>query len=176
MDAGLALNILQWVAIVVLYLGFAAVLKETRELRGQVSRLRSQLATVEDGGAEATQDRLPARVTGGQDGIVVVADTTCPSCAMVLERLTTLRHSLVAPVTLLTWEPEEDWSHLDPQFRVVRDAEGWSVLGHLTPPLLARVDQEGVVHALHLPVTVEDVDSTLTTWGALAPITEREHA
>lgn len=176
MDAVIALQILQWVAIVVVYLGFAALLRETRLLRGQVSRLQLQVSTLGgEAGARAEEEPLPERVTGGRDGVVVVADTTCPSCALVLERLMSHRGHLRAQVTLLTWEPEEDWSHLE-SVRIVRDAQAWSNLAHLTPPILLRVEASGRIASLHLPSGIEDIDATLTSWGVLAPATERDLA
>lgn len=170
MDPALALQILQWVAIIVVYLGFAAVLRETRLLRAQVSRLQLQLAAGEPGAADAPGgvESLPAHLTDGRDGIVVAADTTCPSCARVLDRLTERRDALRLPVTVLTWEPEEAWSGLGRDLHIVRDADAWSELAHLAPPVLLRVAAGGRVQRLHLPASADDVDATLTSWGALA--------
>ncbi|MDO5628427.1 MAG: hypothetical protein Q4G43_08915 [Mobilicoccus sp.] len=176
MDPALAVQVLQWVAIIVLYCGLAACLRETRLLRAQVSRLQVGLAAT----GEALPDRhesLPARVVAGREGVVVVADTTCPSCASVLERLDDLRAALDLPVTVLTWEDPEAWGPLTDRFRIVRDEDAWSALAHLTPPILLRVAADGRILALHLPVTTSDVDATLTSWGALAgEPSERGHA
>ncbi len=99
MSAVAALTIVQWAALVVLYLALAAVLREVRLLRGQVSRLQAALATgltrTDPAGGPATSGgpapglRLET-VSPGRTAIVLVATSTCPLCRLVLERLDTV--------------------------------------------------------------------------------------
>lgn len=96
MSAVAARTIVQWAALVLLYLALAAVLREVRLLRGQVSRLQAALATgltrTEPTGVSGGSGpglRLEA-VAPGITAIVLVATSTCPLCRLVLERLDTL--------------------------------------------------------------------------------------
>lgn len=172
MEASVALQILLWVAVVVVYLGLAAVLREVRLLRAQVRRLQSLQAVTATGATPqgGPDIRLPAQVTGGSAGVVVAADTTCPSCAAVVHALAdhVAAGRLETPVSILTWEPQEAWAQLAGPLRVVRDTSGWEQIAHLSPPVLLRVDADGRVGDLTLPVTGADIDPTLTSWGALA--------
>lgn len=178
MEPSDALQILLWVAVVVVYLGLAAVLREVRLLRAQVSRLESRVAVLsgEAGplGSGTDDVRLAPHVVeaGAENGdaILVVADTTCPSCAAVLDRVVGHRDAgrLRTAPSVLTWESPDAWADLAPGLRVVRDEHAWSQFAHLTPPLLLRAAPDGRVLALHLPADIADVDTTLTSWGALA--------
>lgn len=172
MSPALALSILQWAAIVVLYLGLAAVLRETRMLRGQVTRLQARLAA--DHTVPAVDLALPTSLTDDRATVVLVADTTCPSCAAVLERLAGRRADLTVPLVVLTWEEESAWEHLAGGLRVVRDPSAWSAVSHLTPPVLLRTASDGRVLDVHLPVGAGDVDTTLADWGALSHATSSD--
>lgn len=165
MDAQWALHIVTWAAIVVLYLGLAAVLREVRLLREKVG------TEVAAGGLSSI--RLPGSVTGGQTRVVVAADTGCPLCQVVVGTLSKAYAGALAPPVLLTYEPAEQWSGVSGALDVVRDDAAWSAVSHLTPPVLMLVDGGGLVNRLILPANERDVQSALDSWG-VAPEIELE--
>lgn len=76
MSAHWALLVLTWAAMVVLFLGLGAVLREVRLLRARV-----------DSGAasgERVDITLPPAVTGGRAGLVLAVDSGCPLCIALL--------------------------------------------------------------------------------------------
>lgn len=180
MNPWLAAGIITWVAIVVCYLGLAAVLREVRILRHQVSRLSfaaGQLATAgpREDGITSTQGqglRLPAVLEPSAEGhpqpaVVLAATSGCPLCRVALQRVGELGPRLAAPVTLLTYEDHAAWGDLPSGVRVVRDDEAWSEIAHLAPPALLRVAATGAVTEIQLPVGAASVDETLASWGLL---------
>ncbi|MFD5390114.1 hypothetical protein ACFWMG_35390 [Streptomyces sp. NPDC127074] len=169
MSATLALVILSWIAIVILYLALAAVLREVRMLR---RRLDERAA----GAAPPAELVLPPsfveRVAEpGRERTVLVADATCPLCrhaaAVLAERAT----PDFRPV-LLTYEPPERWSSLPDGVELVQDSEAWSSLAHLTPPVILTVGTDGTVGSLHLPSSERDVAGALAVTNS-TPLMER---
>ncbi|MFD7660045.1 hypothetical protein ACFV4N_39220 [Actinosynnema sp. NPDC059797] len=145
MNPGTAFLVVTWVAIVVLFLGLAAVLREVRLLRAAVAR--------DPAGFSAAQ---PDVVLGERfaNRVVLAADSGCPLCVAVARRLT--------DAVLLTHEPPGAW---DTRLDVVSDREAWRSVSHLAPPVLMRVDATGRVARLALPVREEQVDEVLDEWG-----------
>ncbi len=176
MPPAVAVALITWAAIIVLYLALAAVLRELRLLRLQVSRLSvvhapagaqggpvgATMPTLDPGGSNIV---LPADVTAGQGGVVLAATSSCPLCRVVIDHLARWADQHDLPAVLLTYEPEGDWGHLPPALRVVRHDEAWSQVAHLDPPVLLQVSDTGLVTDLILPVRGEDVDAALTSWG-----------
>ncbi|GLW89783.1 hypothetical protein [Actinokineospora globicatena] len=140
-----AFLVITWVAIVVLFLGLAAVLREVRLLRATVARDPGGFASA---GAEID---LGARFAGR---VVVAADTGCPLCREVVGRLT--------GAVVLTHEPAEAW---DTELEVVSDREAWRAVSHLAPPVLMLVGTNGVVRRVALPARAGQVDEVLDDWG-----------
>ncbi|QFZ21258.1 hypothetical protein [Saccharothrix syringae] len=145
MNPGTAFLVITWAAIVVLFLGLAAVLREVRLLRAAVAR--------DPRGFSAAQ---PDVVLGERfaNRVVLAADSGCPLCLAVSRRLT--------DAVLLTHERPEVW---DTPLDVVSDREAWRAVSHLAPPVLMRVDATGRVARLVLPVREEQVDEVLDEWG-----------
>ncbi|MFE5125102.1 hypothetical protein [Streptomyces sp. NPDC056669] len=169
MSATLALVILSWIAIVILYLALAAVLREVRMLRRQLDERAA-------GAAPPAELVLPPsfveRVAEpGRERTVLVADATCPLCrhaaAVLAERAT----PDFRPV-LLTYEPPERWSSLPDGVELVQDSEAWSSLAHLTPPVILTVGTDGTVGSLHLPSSERDVAGALAVTNS-TPLMER---
>lgn len=169
MSAPLALLILSWIAIVVLYLGLAAVLREVRMLRRQLDE-RSATA------AAPAELRLPAsfvkRVAQpGRERTVLVADAGCPLCRQAATVLAETATPDFRPV-LLTYEPPERWSSLPASVELVQDRDAWSSLAHLSPPVLLTVTPDGTVGSLHLPASERDIASALAALSSV-PLSER---
>ncbi|MBP2474639.1 hypothetical protein JOF53_003511 [Crossiella equi] len=145
MDPLLALLLLAWAAIVVLYLALAAVLREVRQLR-------RQLTAGQVSGAAADVFLPPdflARLGGART--VLVADSGCPLCQLAAAELA---RRADRPV-LLTYE--ESWPGLPGTVELVTDREAWQALAHLNPPMVLTVTADGRVAALDLPTSVSDV-------------------
>ena len=148
----LALNIALCAAVLVLYLGLAAVLREVRLLRGTVLRAAGGFAGqqgVRLGGPLATA------------GIVVAADSGCALCLAVIDRLA----ALGVPASVLTHEPGHVWDGLAAGLVVVSDPESWRAVAHLSPPVLMRVGGDGAVGATLLPAGVDEVDGWIERMG-----------
>ncbi|WP_026422692.1 hypothetical protein [Actinokineospora inagensis] len=145
MSALTAFLVITWAAIVVLFLGLAAVLREVRLLRATVAR--------DPGGFTAAEPDidLGERFAGK---VVLAADSGCPLCVAVARRLT--------DAVLLTHEPASVW---DVPLDVVTDRAAWRLVSHLAPPVLMLVGSDGRVRRMVLPVRVEQVDDVLDDWG-----------
>jgi hypothetical protein len=143
-----ALWVLTWVVIAILYFGLAALLREVRLLRGLVLR---------DGYAGAPVIDLGP----GFAGTVLAADTGCGLCLAVVERL----GRAGAPVTVLTHEPAAVWDGLSGGLPVVTDREAWRSVAHLSPPVLMQVDRAGLVRRIELPERAEQADQILASWA-----------
>ncbi|MCO1581101.1 hypothetical protein M8C13_35650 [Crossiella sp. SN42] len=154
MDPVLALLILAWLAIALLYLGLAAVLRELRLLRRQ---LTARQAT----GADLAELRLPGSVTARFDGprTVLVADSGCPLCQFAAAELA--RHA--ARPVLLTYEEADAWPDLPATVELVTDRAAWQALAHLNPPMLLSVTADGRIDSLVLPTTAAEVRRALHT-------------
>lgn len=156
MTPSIAFIVLTWAAIVLLFFGLAAVLREVRLLRGMVARNT-------DGFAAAPPDlTLGPRfaVDGGR--VVAAVDSGCPLCLTVVERLA----GLGAEATLLTHEPETTWAELAHGLPVISDGEAWRSVSHLAPPVLMLLDPAGRVRRMLLPVRAGEVDTALAEWAA----------
>lgn len=152
-----ALFIITWAAIVVLFFGLAAVLREVRLLRGIVTR------TTDGFSAAAPDVSLGAKLAAGgaRPHIVLAVDSGCPLCLAVVDKI---GHRGV-PVTLLTHERPEIWNDVADHITVVSDQEVWRTISHLAPPILMQVDAAGSVRKLILPVREEEVDTVLDEWA-----------
>lgn len=169
MSATLALVILSWIAIVILYLALAAVLREVRMLR---RRLDERAATA----APPAELILPASFVEriaepGRERTVLVADSTCPLCRHAAAVLAERAAPDFRPV-LLTYEPPDRWSSLPDGVELVQDSDAWSSLAHLTPPVILTVGADGTVGSLHLPSSERDVAGALAATNS-APLMER---
>jgi hypothetical protein len=169
----IAFYIVIWVAIVVLFLGLAAVLREVRLLRDIVSR-------TPDGFAAGQPDlSLGERFANDKDRqIVLAADSGCPLCLAIIERLArraageqsgpgSAGPSAPFEAALLTHESPAVWERLAGRLRIVSDRESWRAISHLSPPVLMLVDGSGRVRKMLLPVREQDVDHVLGEWGDL---------
>jgi hypothetical protein len=147
--------VVTWAAIVVLFLGLAAVLREVRLLRG---------AGAGDGFADAGADlALGGSFSGAADSegtrLVLAADSGCALCVAVARRLGGLAaHDARPAPVLLTHEPAQLWDGAAGGLRVVSDPEAWRAVSHLQPPVVMLVDGAGTVRRLSLPAREEDVD------------------
>jgi hypothetical protein len=151
----LAYDIVLSAAVVVLYLGLAATLREVRTLRGTV------LGQAGGTGYAGQPDiRLGPPFQGAGTRIVVAADSGCALCLAVIERLA----ARGAPATVLTHEPAAVWEPLAHGLPVVSDRESWRAVAHLSPPVLLLADGAGAVGALVLPAGVGEVDGVLAGW------------
>ena len=146
MSPNVALWIVTWVAIVVLFLAVGAVLREVRLLRVLVTR--------DTGFAAAAPDiRLFPELVGGQDRIVLASDSGCPLCGAVASRLAARAVADGARPVLLTYEDPDTWPEpIRSAFTVVSDQTAWQKIAHLSPPVLMAVTADGTVRQLGLPV------------------------
>jgi hypothetical protein len=154
-----AFHVITWAAIVLLFFGLAAVLRELRLLRGLVTRSA-------DGFAAAPPDlSLGGSFADGHgERIVLAATSGCPLCVAVAKRLADRATGAV----LLTYEPPEAWHRLAQRLEVLRDHDAWHAVAHLSPPVLMLVDGSGRVRRMLLPVREGEVDSVLDEWGNTA--------
>jgi len=152
MTPSTAFAVLTWAAIILLFFGLAAVLREVRLLRATVTRST-------DGFVAAPPDLvLGPRFA---DRIVAAVDSGCPLCLTVVERLA----ALGAEATLLTHEPPAVWADLAHGLPVIGDGEAWRSVSHLSPPVLMLFDGTGRVRRMLLPVRVSEVDTALAGWA-----------
>lgn len=163
MSPWIALAVITWVAMAVLYLGLAATLHRVRMLSAELTALRGTGHVR----ASGTDLRLPALAAahGSAARLVVAADTGCPACHMTVAALAALARELPQVPTLLTYEPPDVWREAAGHLDVRQDPESWRALAHLAPPLLLSVDTEGRVVELALPSTPDDVPRTVAAWG-----------
>ncbi len=153
-----ALLVLTWAAIVVLFLGLGAVLREIRLLRARIDTAATS--------GERVDIVLPASVTGGRGGVVLAVDSGCPLCIAVVQQVASVTTGPEGSgAVLLTFEPEEQWGGLTGGLPVVRDDRAWSAIAHLSTPILMQVGGDGRVERLHLPANERDVVPTLRSWG-----------
>ncbi|GGN21674.1 hypothetical protein FHR83_002177 [Actinoplanes campanulatus] len=156
-----ALLLLTWAAMIILFLGLGAVLREVRMLRAQID---AAAAT-----GERVDIELPASVAGGRGGLVLAVDSGCPLCIAVVQRVGSVMSGPdSAAAVLLTFEPEKQWNGLTGGLPVVRDERAWSAIAHLSTPILLQVDGQGRVRRLHLPANERDVTPVLQSWGLLS--------
>jgi hypothetical protein len=157
MSPTLAFDIVTWAAILGLFLGLAAVLREVRLLRGLVTRNPDGFVTA------PPELSLGERFAGGSGSrIVLAADSGCPLCVRAVERLARVRDAV-----LLTHESGAVWERVAGRLRVVSDRESWRTISHLSTPVLMLVDGSGVVRKMVLPVREEEVDRVVGEWDRL---------
>jgi len=161
MELQTALFVVTWAAIVLLYLGLAAVLRELRLLRQRVAE-----ETASGTQFKESAIRLPAELTAGRPRVVVAAESGCPLCRVVLHELGVAATAWAVRPILLTYEPATQWSDVSAGFDLVRDDRAWSAIAHLSPPALMLVDANGLVKRIKLPANEQDVRTTLDAWGA----------
>jgi len=163
MSPWIAVTVVTWIAMVVLYLGLAATLHRVRTLSAELAELRT------GGHVKATGVDLRLPALAAQDGsavrLVVAADTGCPACHMTVEALAALAPELSQVPTLLTYERPDAWPEAAGRLEIRQDAESWRVLAHLMPPLLLSIDADGRVIDLALPSNPDDIPRTLAAWG-----------
>jgi hypothetical protein len=157
------------VAVVVLYLGLAATLREVREVRRDLSSLSADLG----------RDRsLDIRLSGLSDPadpstVVAVVDQECPLCLAVLDELEHRRREDPVPAVVLA---HGDLAPLETAYPTldIRDVpEAWQELAHLTPPVLLTVDRSGSVIDMQLPANQTQARNVLQRWSATAEHNER---
>src|SRR5690349_12625297 len=152
----IAYNVLIWLAIVVLFCGLAAVLREVRLLRGLVSQDGKGFT------AGRPEIELGARFAGGGPRLVLAVDSGCPLCVAATERL-----SQRAPgAAVLTHEDAAVWAGRAGDLEVVSDREAWRAISHLASPVLMEVDGDGRVRRLVLPTRLSEVDDMVAEWSA----------
>src|SRR5947207_16019677 len=100
MSPVVAFAVITWAAIVVLFLALGAVLREVRLLRGLVARNPAGFSSTKP---DISLDGEFA--SGGPARIVVAADSGCPLCLAVVDRLADRAPGAV----LLTHEPSAVW-------------------------------------------------------------------
>jgi hypothetical protein len=162
MSPSLAFSVLTWTAIVVLFFGLGAVLREVRLLRGLVTSGPDGFTAAQPDltlGGSFAPDRSP---TAGPAAprMVVAADTGCGLCVAIVRRLA----GRGAAATVLTHEPADAWTDLAGPLPVVTDREAWRAISHLSPPVLMLVDGAGLVRKLLLPVRAEQADDAAEQW------------
>lgn len=142
--------VITWAAIALLFLGLGAVLREVRMLRGLVTRNADAFTTA---ALDVSFDGWSS--SGGEPEVVLAADSGCPLCLAVAERLGAWRPGAV----LLTHQPPEVWSGVADRLRVVSDHAAWRLISRLSPPVLMLVDGTGTVRRMVLPSREDEVDS-----------------
>lgn len=162
MSADTALTIVTWAALVILYLGLAATLREVRGLRAEVLALRS------GGASRSPAIELPTLAHGGPaERVVLVADSGCPACDQAVAELVALAPRLGQDSCLLTYEDPEVWGAAAQTLTIVNDPAAWSQLAHLTPPIVLLLRPGGRVADLRLLVNGSDVRTALSDWGLI---------
>ncbi|MFB9908568.1 hypothetical protein [Allokutzneria oryzae] len=164
MSAELAFDLITWAAIVVLFLGLAATLREVRLLRAIVLRNPDGFAAAQPdltlGGAFADGTSRP---------VVAAVDSGCPLCLNVVSELA----ERAPGATLLTHESPAVWSEVADGLRVISDREAWRAISHLSPPVLMNVDGAGVVRRMTLPVRIDELDSWIELKGPIGVVDAR---
>ena len=173
MSPWLATSIATWVALLIVYLGFAATLRRVRFLEAELRSLRSgdkrnigidlRLSGLAEPEAEAGAPR---------PRLVVAVDSGCASCHRTVEELIEIAPTLREAPILLTYETPDTWGYAAKHLRIRRDPQSWRALAHLSPPILMTVDGEGTVTDLVLVSHPTQVTRAAATWG-LAEMPER---
>ncbi|PZG02226.1 hypothetical protein [Micromonospora deserti] len=161
MSAEAAIAGVTWVALIVLYLGLAATLRDVRLLRNELAELKSGAVR-----PQAIDITLPGFAPAtGAERVVLVADAGCPACQDAAETLAEAASSLSVRPALLTYEPADEWAHVGDRVDVARDGDAWAQLSHLNPPILLLVGPGGAVREMALLVNGQNVPTTLSAWG-----------
>jgi hypothetical protein len=160
MSPEVALAVVTWIALIVVYLGLAAVLRDVRLLRNELTALKAGRA-----GPQTIGLTMPALAPEtGASRVVLVADAGCPSCQRAAEELAGVSETLPSRPALLTYEAPQEWSHVSTRLAVTQDGAAWSSLSHLSPPILLLVGPGGTVRELTM-LTDSGVARVLASWG-----------
>jgi hypothetical protein len=158
MDRTIALFIVTWGVMLLLYLGLARVLYETRGLRRRVDQLAAQ--------SSASTASYPIDLSSdvfADIDILLVAESSCPSCWAVLECL--IEQASAHQLALLTYEDPTVWTPYSNRIQIIRSTTDWASIAHLSPPVLLRLDRGGrTVSDIALPVDESDLKATLDLW------------
>lgn len=161
MDPLIALVVLSWVAIVVLYLGLAAVLREVRMLRREVAT-----ATTSWDPREVDEVvTMPGLARSGGPTLVLAADSSCPMCRLHTARLAEQHAHLDAPALVLGYQTREEWGELDDRLRYVQDEDAWQQIAHLSPPVLLLLDESGAAREVTMPSSRDEALVLMQQWG-----------
>jgi hypothetical protein len=157
----MALFIVTWGVMLLLYLGLARVLFEIHGLRRRVDRLMARSRSSES--TDAYPIDLPSEASAGID-ILLVAESSCPRCWAVLECL--IERGSAHRLGLLTYEEPSVWSPFSDRIRIIQSETGWASVAHLSPPALLRLDRaRGEVSDIALPVGESDLKAKLDLWN-----------
>jgi hypothetical protein len=163
----LAFAIVTWAAILILFLAVGAVLREVRLLRATMLGNSSGFA---DATPRIRFDRL--REAAPEARIVLAVNSDCQLCIAAADLVAERVADLPAPAVLLTLEPSPSWlDRLGDRLQVITDRDEWRVMGHLTPPVLMRLDADGNVLDLVLPVNLGQVEQVLRQWSLMIAAT-----
>jgi hypothetical protein len=160
MDRTLALFIITWSVMLLLYLGLARVLYDLHGLRRRVERLSAQSAPA----ASSLPLELPTGTFGGVD-VLLAVESSCPRCWMVAEWI--IENASTRQAALLTYEDPTVWSPFSDRIRIIQSESAWASITHLSPPVLLRLDPAGsAVTDIFLPVGESDLRTTLDLWDS----------
>lgn len=159
MSPMIAMMVLTWVAILVLFFALGALWRELRLVRG---------LAVQGSGDGYVSTAVDISFTsalggGGEPRIVVAADSGCPLCLAVIDRLSQTPAGDTA--VLLTHEDPAVWAGRSGRLHIVSDREAWRAVSHLAPPVLMLVAGNGAVRRLVLPVSELEIDRVLADWS-----------
>lgn len=146
------------VVLALLYLGLARLYYDVRQLR----RLVLEQMTESDGAPGAL--RLPVADLYGRT--VLSLSTSCDWCWTVLEEARAHAGTRnESDLVVLTHENPGMFAEAAGPLPVVQSAEAWSVIAHLSPPVLLRVGVDGLVDEVVLPAVAGEVTDTLRRWA-----------
>jgi hypothetical protein len=158
MDRTVALFIVTWGVVLLLYLGLARVLYDLQGLRRRVERLSAQSSPA----TSSHPLELPAGVFNGID-VLLAAESSCPRCWVILEWI--IENASGRQLALLTYERPAVWSPFADRIRIIQSESAWASIAHLSPPVLLRLDRTGsAVAEISLPVGESDLQATLDLW------------
>jgi hypothetical protein len=157
MPITVAATVVSWLAIIMLYFGLVAVMREVRLLRAQIGRESGYVAGAPGIAFDPT-------LVQGQARLVLAVDSACPMCQIAADQLAEHAEELPVRPILLTYESPDVWDRVASRLTVVTDSDAWRAVAHLTPPVLANVDAAGAVTRLALLTNEHDVSATLTEW------------
>ncbi len=158
MDRTIALFIVTWGVMLLLYLGLARVLFELRGLRSRVDHLTARSSA----SSPSYPIDLPSHAFAGVD-ILLVAESSCARCWAVLECL--IKRDSAHELGLLTYEDPAVWSPFSDRIQIIQSETSWASMNHLSLPVLLRLDRaRGTVSDIALPVGESDLKATLDRW------------
>jgi hypothetical protein len=143
------------VAVVLLWLGLVRLAYEVRQLR------RLTLEQARDAEEEA-EVRLPSDEPRLLGRTVLAVSSSCDTCWTALAEARARADA--AELVVLTYQDPEVFAEAAGALPVVRSRDAWRAVSHLSPPVLLRVEQDGRVTDVALPVTEGDVTDVLARW------------